>query len=250
MMTFNPLAPAPFPLQMDAMTSTQDNGNPAGLDWRDGDLPVSRKHADSYYAAEDGLAETEYVFLQQNALPERFSGARTFHVAELGFGTGLSVVAAWRLWQQCAAPDGVLSVTTFEIAPLPRADMVRALGRWPELSPVAAPLFEAWDGKGGHYALPGLNLTVISGDARQTLPDAGLCADAWFLDGFAPARNPEMWGEDLMRAVFTQTRPGGTFATFTAAGHVRRALQAAGYAVERRPGFGRKREMLAGRRPD
>ena len=126
--------------------------------------------------------------------------------------------------------------------------MARALGRWPELAPLAAALLPAVR-PDAEIALAGLRLTVVTGDARETLPRWGGTADAWFLDGFAPARNPEMWEPALLAAVHDRTVPGGTAATYSAAGAVRRALAAAGFETARAPGFGAKRHMTLARRP-
>jgi len=218
------------------------------LDWRPGDVPVSRCYGDPYFSKTDGLAESRQVFLAGTGLAARFLGACGARVAELGFGTGLNCVATWMLWQHSAAPGAALDYTAFEIAPLSAGEMRRALGSWPEIAPQAEMLTAAWSGP-GRYVLPGLRLSVIPGDARATLPAWSGCADAWFLDGFAPAKNPELWEPELIRAVFARTAPGGRLATYSAAGHVRRSLAAAGFSVEKRPGFAAKREMLAAWRP-
>jgi tRNA U34 5-methylaminomethyl-2-thiouridine-forming methyltransferase MnmC len=218
----------------------------AKIRWEDGEVPVSSRFDDSYYSREDGLAETRHVFLDGNRLGECFAGAGRFAIAELGFGTGLNCLAAALLWAARAAPGAVLSYTAFELYPLEADEIARALAPWTEVAPLAEALVAAWPA--GRIALPGVELRVVRGDARQEVPRWPGRADAWFLDGFAPARNPEMWELALMRSVHDRTVPGGTFATYAAAGRVRRALQAAGFEVVRLPGFGRKREMLAGRR--
>lgn len=219
----------------------------AKLCWVD-EVPVSGRFADAYHARGDGLAEKRQVFLAGNGLAERWRGVQEFGLAELGFGTGLAMLAAWQLWRRVAAPGAVLHATSFERWPLAGPDLARALGGWPELRPLAAALLARWTGQGGVLDLPGLRLELGVGDVRATVPRWRGVADAWFLDGFAPARNPEMWEPALLVAVHERTAPGGTVATFSAAGHVRRGLEAAGFVVERRPGFGSKREMLRGRR--
>lgn len=214
------------------------------IDWSRDGVPRARAFDDPYFSAADGLAETEHVFLGGNALPARF--APGFAVGELGFGTGLTCVALWRAWDRAGMP-GPLAITSTEAFPLSAADMARALGRWPELAPYAAPLLAAYAPGAGPFDLGSLHLTILWGDARATLPRWTGSVDAWCLDGFSPARNPAMWDAGLLHALVPRTRPGGTFATYCAAGHVRRTLEAAGFAVERRAGFGTKRHMSAGR---
>lgn len=197
--------------------------------WQDG-VPVSERFGDPYYSLHDGLAETRYVFLDGNDLPERFVDG--FHVAELGFGTGLNFLATLHAFREAGNP-GRLRYTSFEAYPMGAED--RALA----LAPFAEALGEA-DGDD-------FELEFVEGDVRKTLPNMQVRADAWYLDGFAPALNPEMWGDDLMSCVAAKTAPGGTFATYTAVGRVRRALAAAGFEVERIKGFGAKPHMTRGR---
>lgn len=225
-----------------------DTGGIAKVRWEDG-VPVSERFDDPYYARTDGLAESRHVFLEGNGLAARWRAGERFTVAELGFGTGLNFLAAWQLWRGVAAPGEVLDFVSFERFPLESDQIARALGHWPELGALAGALLGAWPPGQGDIDLPQARLRVVPGDARETVPAWHGAAGAWFLDGFAPARNPEMWAADLMAAVGAHTVPGGTFATYSAAGRVRRALEAAGFQVTRRQGFGTKREMLAGTLP-
>jgi tRNA U34 5-methylaminomethyl-2-thiouridine-forming methyltransferase MnmC len=212
----------------------------ARVSWRSGDVPVSTRFDDPYFSHSDGLAEARHVHLAGNGLPERFRPG--FHVAELGFGTGLNALAAALAWN-ASGMTGSLRLTSFEAFPMSAGDMDRALARWPEL---AGPLVAAWGEGVREIVLPGLELHVIEGDARATLPEWGGRADAWFLDGFSPDKNPEMWEQGLLAEVARHTSAGGTFATYTAAGSVRRGLEAAGFAVERVRGYGTKRHMSRG----
>ncbi|MEO0665141.1 MAG: tRNA (5-methylaminomethyl-2-thiouridine)(34)-methyltransferase MnmD [Pseudomonadota bacterium] len=200
----------------------------AEVDWTQDGVPVSRRFDDPYYSFADGLAETQHVFLAGNDLPHRFYDG--FHIAELGFGTGLSFLAAVAAFR-AAGVEGVLRFTSFEAFPMDRTAQIRALSRYPNLP--AAALDGAAD----------VDLQIIKGDARDTLPLWHGTADAWFLDGFSPAKNPELWEDTLLNEVARHTAPKGTAATYTAAGFVRRGLEAAGFHVERVPGFGRKRHM-------
>lgn len=218
----------------------------ADLDWRDGRIPISRRFDDPYFSLDDGLAETAHVFLDGNDLPARFGG--DFRIAELGFGTGLNFLMAWRAFDAVGQP-GTLTFTTFEAFPMTPADMATALAAFPVLAERAEGLVAAIRADDGPYHFGKVQLDIRRGDARVTLPDWEGVADAWFLDGFSPAKNPELWGPDLMAEVARHTAPAGTAATYTAAGHVRRSLEAAGFAVTRTPGYGRKRHMTRARMP-
>lgn len=223
------------------------------LRWTDGDMPFSSRFGDHFYAREDGRAETAYVFIGQNRLPERWAEGGDFTIAELGFGTGLNFLETWRQWIAARRSCARLHFVSFEAFPLQTDDMKRAIGRWPDLSPLCERLLCPWPSLSGvptRWALDDqTDLTVHVGEAAACVAAWGEAADAWYLDGFAPARNPDMWSAELMQSVFDRTAPGGTFATYTAAGWVRRNLQSAGLVVDKRPGFGGKREMLAGYRP-
>ena len=206
-------------------------------------MPVSSRFDDPFFSLQDGVAETEHVFLGGNDLPARFT--RGFHIAELGFGTGLNALVVWDAWMQ-SGQTGALRFTSFEAYPMARDDMARAHQAFPAFEGRRDKLLTAWDPLGSVLKLPGLQLTVITGDARQSVSAWDGAADAWFLDGFSPAKNPELWTPELMTDVATHTTSNGTCATYTAAGFVRRGLDAAGFEIERVPGFGRKRHMTRG----
>ncbi len=217
----------------------------AHIAWRDGDLPVSTRFDDPYFSLQGGLAETAHVFLAGNGLPARFRDG--FHIAELGFGTGLNLLAALHLWRS-TGQSGRLHFTTFEAFPMTAPEMLRAQAAFPELTALSAELAPFWRDSAEEFSLPDLQFTMIHGDARQTLQAWQGEADAWFLDGFSPAKNPEMWEEALLAEVGQHTAPSGTAATYTAAGFVRRGLQAAGFEVERCQGYGSKRHMTVARK--
>ena len=221
------------------------NDQQPDLDWRDDKIPVSRRFDDPYFSLDNGLEETRHVFLAGNDLPERF--VNRFQIAELGFGTGLNFLVALAAWRECGA-TGRFQFTTFEAFPMAAADRERALAAFPELGGLRGELSRALAFGAGPYDFGDATLTIIVGDARQSLPALSFAADAWFLDGFSPAKNPELWGEDLLAEVGRHTKPGGTAATYTAAGHVRRALAAAGFDVTRAAGYGRKRHMTRARK--
>jgi tRNA U34 5-methylaminomethyl-2-thiouridine-forming methyltransferase MnmC len=217
-----------------------NNHQTAAIEWRDGVIPVSTQFDDPYFSIGSGLEETRHVFLAGNDLPRRLKLG--FHVAELGFGTGLNMLALALKWHG----DEVLKFTSFEAYPMDADDIETALNAFPEVAAISGPFLEAWRAGLRRFRVKNVEVEVIVGDARETLSEWKSKADAWFLDGFSPAKNPELWNADLMSQVGAHTSQDGTFATYTAAGHVRKSLGDAGFAVERVTGFGRKRHMSRG----
>ncbi|MCJ8519492.1 tRNA U34 5-methylaminomethyl-2-thiouridine-forming methyltransferase MnmC [Pseudorhizobium tarimense] len=229
---------------------SKDGGE--GLQWHEGDMPFSTQFGDHFYCRSDGRLECGHVFLAGNGLPERWQASGNFRIGELGFGTGLNFCETWRQWKRNWRPGSSLHFTSFELYPMQAQEIDRALSHWSEIEDERRALVEAWpaepQGRVEIIADEQTRLTVSIGPALEGVSAESACFDAWFLDGFAPSRNPEMWSPELMQAIHDHTRPGGSFATYAAAGFVRRNLQAAGFAVERRPGFAGKREMLCGLR--
>jgi tRNA 5-methylaminomethyl-2-thiouridine biosynthesis bifunctional protein len=223
------------------------------LVWQDGQ-PRSRLFGDIYYSLEDGLSETEAVFLQGCGLPEAWAGRRRFTVAELGFGTGLNIAALLDLWSRARPPGVHLHIFSVEGYPLDRNETAAALGAWPRIGVAAKALLDHWPGRrrGFHRLdLPQFSATLDLAvmDVAPALTCWSGAADAWFLDGFSPALNPDMWREEILALVGARSAPGAAAATFTVAGAVRRGLAAAGFEVAKRPGHGRKRERLEARMP-
>jgi tRNA 5-methylaminomethyl-2-thiouridine biosynthesis bifunctional protein len=224
---------------------------PAALEWRDG-LPWSSQFGDIYFSVDNGLAEKRHVFLDGNRLAERFAAlpaAGNFTIAETGFGTGLNFLSTWRLWEQTAPREAWLHFVSLEMHPLTSDDLRRALALWPELADLSAPLLEQYPflTPGWHRLLfpdARITLTLLLGDARLLLPDLEARVDAWFLDGFSPDLNPELWQLELLTQLGRLSVPGATAATYTSAGAVRRAFAEFGFVAQRVKGFGRKREML------
>lgn len=231
---------------------------PAELNWRDG-VPESAAFGDVYFSRENGLEESRYVFLAHNGLPERFSAVPaggSFVIAESGFGTGLNFLAAWQAWresnpQHCAT----LHFVSVERFPLTREDLFKALELWPDLSPLASQLIDQYPPltRGVHRLLfdgGRVRLTLYFGDVLEAWQALDFRADAWFLDGFAPSMNPQMWLDQAMTSIRAHSKPGTTLATFTSVGRIRRALASTGFDMKKTPGYGRKREMLTGKLPD
>ncbi len=220
------------------------------LEWRDGDMPYSPAFGDHFYCQTDGRLECGHVFLAGNGLPERWAGAQNFLIGELGFGTGLNFAETFRNWKLKRAEGQHLHFMSFELYPMRRDEIDRALSHWPEIDAERIALAAAWpDQPEGTVSLKldeQTTLSVVCGRALDGVAAAEAGFDAWYLDGFAPSRNADMWSQELMTLVCEKTVPGGTFATYAAAGFVRRNLGTAGFAVERRPGFAGKREMLCG----
>jgi tRNA 5-methylaminomethyl-2-thiouridine biosynthesis bifunctional protein len=226
----------------------------AQLDWDDQGRPRSRVFDDVYFSDQSGLDETRYVFLEQNRLAERFAAlpaSGRLVIGETGFGTGLNFLCAWQLFEQHAVAGARLHFVSVEKYPLSPADLHRALALWPELQPLAAQLLK-------HYVAihqgfqrivldnGRVTLTLLIGDALEQLPQLDAQIDAWFLDGFAPAKNPEMWTAELFAELARLATPGSTISTFTSTGWVRRLLNAAGFKMKRTPGIGHKWEILRG----
>ncbi|WP_434524299.1 bifunctional tRNA (5-methylaminomethyl-2-thiouridine)(34)-methyltransferase MnmD/FAD-dependent 5-carboxymethylaminomethyl-2-thiouridine(34) oxidoreductase MnmC [Photorhabdus asymbiotica] len=234
----------------------------ATLSWNDQGTPISTQFDDVYFSNQDGLEETRYVFLNGNQFPQRFSTHPRSNcvIAETGFGTGLNFLTLWQSFdafrqQHPDAPLQRLHFISFEKYPLKTSDLRAAHQRWPELSIFSQQLCQQWPQPlaGCHRLIMAngtITLDLWFGDVNDLLPimDSSLYGkiDAWFLDGFAPAKNPQMWSEQLFAAMAQFARPTGTFATFTSAGVVRRGLLQAGFDVIKIKGFGRKREMLTG----
>jgi tRNA 5-methylaminomethyl-2-thiouridine biosynthesis bifunctional protein len=228
----------------------------AALEWTEDGAPRSAQFGDVYFSREDGLAETRTVFLDGCGLPEAWAGRSRFVVGELGLGTGLNVLALIELWRRTGPQGGRLNVFSVEGFPMTAAEAARALEAWPELADLTAPFLAAWPDvwtPGFHRIdLPqwGVTLDVAVGDAAGALAQWSGRADAWFLDGFSPALNPGMWSDAVLDGIAARSAPGARVATFTVAGAVRRGLSGRGFLVEKKPGFGRKRERLEARLPD
>ena len=245
----------------------------APIEWRNG-IPVSLDFDDVYYSLENGLQETYYVFLQQNNLQQRWENLTSNHpenngglfsIAETGFGSGLNFLATCDLWLKTAPDNWRLQFISAELYPLKPEDLYRALQQWPSLKSLADQLMEQYPPivpgvHQLHFAEGRITLTLLFGESTQIFnniscsPDKDLATygcqgiDAWFLDGFAPSKNPDMWSPELFSIIGKLSRTGATFATFTAAGIVRRGLADVGFTVKKVPGFGRKRDMLCGQK--
>ena len=222
----------------------------ATVSFRDG-IPYAPDYEDGYYGGEDGLAEARHVFVAGNDLSARFAGCDHLTIAETGFGTGLNCLAVMMLLER--HPHLQLDYISVEQAPLMDDQMRSAHTVFPELDRQAVALRRALPPRWSGYHPVSLcddrlTLHLHYDEIGALLPQLDFQADAWFLDGFAPSRNPGMWSPDILRHVGRLTGSGGTLASFTAASHVRRSLELAGFAIERRPGYGRKREMIIGTR--
>lgn len=225
----------------------------AEIQWRDGQ-PYSTAFEDVYFSSDNGLLETEYVFISGNHLAPRWHSLKQplFRIIETGFGTGLNFLCSVQQWLKHAPADAVLEFISVEKYPLQSADLQQALQQWPQLNDYSSVLLQHYDQliAEGYCSLVNgrIQLKLRLGDALQKLAelDTATPADAWFLDGFAPSKNPEMWQDTLFTQMARLSKSGTSFATFTSAGAVRRGLAAAGFQVNKQPGFGKKREMLTG----
>ncbi|MEO6676927.1 MAG: bifunctional tRNA (5-methylaminomethyl-2-thiouridine)(34)-methyltransferase MnmD/FAD-dependent 5-carboxymethylaminomethyl-2-thiouridine(34) oxidoreductase MnmC [Pseudomonas sp.] len=226
----------------------------AQLDWDDQGRPYSRVFDDVYFSDLSGLDETRYVFIEQNRLKERFAALPAdgrLVIGETGFGTGLNFLCAWQLFEEQAVAGARLHFVSVEKYPLTAPDLKRALALWPELKPFADQLLAQYVAI--HQGFQRLvldngrvTLTLLIGDALEQLPQLDAQIDVWFLDGFAPAKNPDMWTAELFAELARLAAPDSTISTFTSTGWVRRLLNAAGFKMKRTPGIGHKWEILRG----
>lgn len=222
------------------------NESPDTISFDENDLPFSHRFEDHYYSRNDGRAECDHVFVQGNRIPERWAGTDQFVIGELGFGTGLNFLETWSQWCAQRRAGQHLTFVSVEGFPMDAETATKALARWPDLSKLSETLLNHWSDLFRVVEMDAqTSLHVHHGEASEMLLNFPQ-VDAWYLDGFAPAKNPDMWSPELMKLVGEKTKPDGTFASYTAAGWVRRNLEEAGFAVEKRPGFGSKRDMIAG----
>ena len=226
----------------------------AQIDWDDQGRPHSRQYDDVYFAINEGIDETLHVFIEQNHLRQRFA-EMTAHdclvIGETGFGTGMNFFCAWQLFAELAPTEARLHFVSVEKYPLSRDDLARAMQLWPQLAAFTQPLlaqyvaihpgFQQFSLDGGR-----VTLTLMIGDALEQLPQLDAHIDAWFLDGFAPAKNPDMWTPELFAQLARLSHPGTTLGTFTTTGWVRRGLIDAGFSMKKVPGIGKKWEVMHG----
>jgi len=222
----------------------------ADLDWSS-EAPLSTKFDDIYFSIDNGLAETNHVFLDSNQLSDRFKTTASFTIAETGFGTGLNFLAAWQLFNEQAQDTARLHFISVEKYPITPDDLTRALALCPELNAFSEQLIAQYPN-----SVPGfhrlsfdngrVSLTLMLSDATECYSQLDAEVDAWVIDGFSPAKNPDMWSPALFQQVARLSKPGTTFATFTAAGIVKRGLRGVGVQVRRTDGFGPKWDMLSG----
>lgn len=229
-----------------------------GLVWRDTATPASARFGDDYFSGVGGLAGARHTFLQGTGLPEAWARRRCFVIGETGFGSGLNFLATWKAWRQSAPPGAILHYLAVEGFPLTPRQILACLSPWPELAPLAAELAAVYPPPHDGFHRVWLDgdrvaLTFLIGDVATVLAEAEARVDAWFLDGFSPARNPDMWSPKVFTEIARLSAPGAALASFTVAETVCRGLHAAGFTLENRPGFDRKRgadrnkEMLAGK---
>jgi tRNA 5-methylaminomethyl-2-thiouridine biosynthesis bifunctional protein len=214
--------------------------------------PYSRTYDDVYHSAHGGLAQARHVFLAGNDLPARWTGAGNFVICETGFGLGLNFLTTWQAWRESGV-GGRLHFVSVEKHPFHRDDLAQLLAPHTELASLSDELLRQWPPLTPgfhrlHFDHGKLTLTLLFGDATALLPQLLANVDAVYLDGFAPAKNPDLWSPTLLAAITRLCNCHATLATWSVAGELRRALERAGWQLERRPGFAAKREMLIGMR--
>lgn len=227
----------------------------AQITWSEEGVPVSTMFDDVYYSRLDGLAEVDYIFLEHNQLAPRFedlSPNSRFCIMETGFGAGLNFLKTCQLWLEKAPADAHLHFISFEKFPLTQSELAKAHQVFGELTELSSALLNVYPLPlpGWHDVFmsdPRIRLTLWFGDLMKGLPEFDEPVDAWFLDGFTPRKNPGMWQAELFLQMARLSDEHTTYATFTAAGEVRRGLEKHGFEVEKAPGYAQKREMCFGR---
>lgn len=227
----------------------------ASLTVDDDGTPVSPVYGDVYHSAAGGHAQARHVFMAGNGLPTRWQGKERFVILETGFGLGINFLATWLAWRNDPRRSAVLHFVSLEKHPFTADDLARAHRSLPEFAALSGELVERWPARDSLrageqrivLAAGQVTLHLVLGDAATLLPTLDVAADAFYLDGFSPAKNPALWSPELCRSLFRLAAPGATLATWSVAGAVRRALTDAGFSVEKRPGFADKRQMLVGR---
>jgi len=225
----------------------------ANLTWH-GNTPYSLDFNDIYFSTDDGPQETKHVFITQNQLKVRFSSLKNkqFTVIETGFGTGLNFYCTVADWLALAPLDTTLHYISIEKFPLNPEDMQRIANFWPQFALISnefLPQYANLKPNSNNMSMADnrIQLALWAGDILEVLPQISQKADAWFLDGFAPAKNTDMWSKEVFEHIARLSTLDTTFATFTSAGAVRRGLQNVGFDVQKQAGFGKKREMLSGK---
>lgn len=217
--------------------------------------PHSIQYDDVYFNDQGGLEESRFVFIKHNKLFERWQekiNQNSFTIGETGFGTGINLLTTLHAWQTTKEKPQKLHFISCEKYPLSYQDMVDAHACFPELQSFSQLLLAIWQefndvfrcGFHTFQLMDNVILTLAIGDATDCLTQLNACIDAWFLDGFSPKNNPEMWHQDLFSEVNRLSRTGTTLSTFTAASQVSKTLNNAGFKVIKKPGFGKKREMI------
>lgn len=228
---------------------------PAELAFRDDGTPFSPRFGDVYHSASGAFAQAGQVFLQGNELPGRWRGLRVFTVMETGFGIGVNFLATWSAWRSDPARSERLHFVSIEKHPFTRDDLrtvLDAVATDTPLATLAHALVDAWPSlvPGTHrieFDGGRVTLTLAFGDAVDVLPKLWLRADAFYLDGFAPSKNPALWSPAVFKALARIAGDRATFATWSSAGDVKRALEQSGFEYRKIHGFGTKRAMLVGR---
>jgi len=222
---------------------------PARLEFKDG-VPYSAAYGDIYHSADGGAGQARHVFLQGCGLPGAWGGRDLYVVLETGFGTGLNFLTTWAAWRDDPARCARLHFLSVEKHPFCAADLATLHAQWPEFAALSSELLANWPvlTPGFHrIALDGgrVQLTLMLGDARDCLPQVRAEVNAFYLDGFAPDRNPDLWQPKLFYTLARLAAAGAVAATYTVAAPVREGLSRAGFVCEKREGYGRKRHCLS-----
>jgi len=229
----------------------QPNQENDPIHWKEGNIPHSKQFQDIYFSCQDGLAESRYHFLRGIGAPDIWQNRESFSIGETGFGFGLNFIMTLKAWKETAAPDAKLHYIATEKYPISRDHIIRALRNWPELDTELQALWQVYPDQPDKSQTLELcdgrvRLSLLIGDSLNMLQDLNMKVDAWYLDGFSPRTNPDMWTNILFRNIARLSVTGARLGTFTAVGSVRRGLEASGFKIKKQKGFGKKRDCLRG----
>lgn len=215
------------------------------IHWQNDGSPRSALYDDIYFSTDNGMEESKAVFLDGIDAPDVWQGRDQFTICELGFGTGLNFLNTVRLWMENSTENQCLNYHATELYPLAKVEIEKAV-HWSELKDCKRDFLAHYPKTSSTLYDGRVSFEFHPGDCAQSLAESEAKIDAWYMDGFAPAKNPDMWSNEIFTQMARLSNDGARVATFTSAGFVRRGLSLVNFKMSKRPGHGKKREMICG----